>query len=469
MARVLIIDDDEGMSYTLKSLVRRMGHQVDSVLLLQEGLRQAAEIAFDVVFLDVRLPDGNGLEELPALKESRGKPEVIIITGTGDSDGAELAIQNGAWDYIEKPSSIQAMTLPLVRALQYREEKQSRVTSPVVLKRDKIIGDSPAIQNCLDLVAKAALGDANVLITGETGTGKELFARTIHENSPRKEGNFVVVDCASIPENLVASMLFGYEKGAFTGADRASSGLIRQASGGTLFLDEIGELPFSIQKAFLRITQERHFRPVGSKREVESNFRLVSATNRNLDEMVQAGLFREDLLYRIRTLEIHLPGLRNRQKDIKALCVSYMNTLCESHGIALKGFSPDFFQAIESFEWPGNVRELFNTLETSFLSAYADHTLFAKHLPVSIRVKVAQASLCSDSLVEKYFDDGLQSDAPPTLRDFRKQAVNRAEKQYLECLMKKTEFDIKEACRISGIERARMYNLLKKNNISKKK
>ena len=468
MASVLIIDDDEGMSYTLSSMVSKMGHQVCSALSLQDGVRQAAEADFDIVFLDVRLPDGNGLDALPTLKDGGGKPEVIIITGTGDKDGAELAIHNGAWDYIEKPSSIQAMTLPLVRALEYRQEKQSRSVAPVLLSRENVIGDSAAIRNCLDLVARASLGEANVLITGKTGTGKELIARTIHENSQRKDGDFVVVDCASIPENLVASMLFGHEKGAFTGADRASVGLIAQANGGTLFLDEVGELPLALQKAFLRITQERRFRPVGSKREIESDFRLLSATNKKLDEMMQAGMFRGDLLFRLRTLEIHLPSLQNRQEDIKSLAIYWMNMLCERHGLALKGFSPDFLQALDAYEWPGNVRELFNTLETALLAAYEDHTLFARHLPVPIRVKVAQASLCSDDLMEKYFDDGPFDDFRPTLREFRKQVVSKAEKQYLECLMRKTGFNIKEACSISGVERARMYNLLKIHNISKK-
>ncbi|MBI5558590.1 MAG: sigma-54-dependent Fis family transcriptional regulator [Deltaproteobacteria bacterium] len=468
MANVLIIDDDREMNYTLAAMVDKMGYDVVPAYTLREGLQEATEKKFDVVLLDIHLPDGNGLNALPSLRESSGRPEVIIITGSGDMDGAELAITNGAWDYIEKTSSILAMTLPLLRAMQYKEEKKKQDVTPILLNRQQIIGDSPAIRHCLDHVAKASISDANVLITGETGTGKELFARTIHENSRRRNGNFVIVDCASMPENLVASMLFGHEKGAFTGADKASSGLIKHADGGTLFLDEIGELPFSMQKAFLRITQERSFRPVGSKREEESDFRLLAATNRNLDDMARNGQFRSDLLFRLRTLTIHLPSLRERKKDIQSLAMFYMNRLCEQHCTDIKGFSPDFFRSILEYEWPGNVRELFNTIETTFLAAYNDPILFTMHLPVPLRVKLAQASITSHALEKSHLETSLDPAGPhPKLREFRQQVVNSGEKFYLENLMGRTRGNMKEACEISGLARARLYELFTKHNIDK--
>jgi two-component system, NtrC family, response regulator len=265
MAKVLIIDDEPMMSDVLAKMVQRLGHQVVSSQTLKEGLTQAAFSGFDVVFLDIFLPDGNGLEALPEIRSTKSTPEVIIITGSGDPDGAALAIKNGAWDYIQKPSSLEGMTLPFIRALQYREEKLAR--KPLtVLNRSGIIGNSPSILKCLDQVAQVAASDLNVLITGETGTGKELFARAIHDNSLRMKKNFVVVDCTSIPENLVESTLFGYAKGAFTGADRSFDGLIKQADGGTLFLDEVGNFHSPSKRSFCGSCKNIVFDPCGVKK-----------------------------------------------------------------------------------------------------------------------------------------------------------------------------------------------------------
>ncbi len=287
MANVLIIDDDKLICDWIANVVTRLGHQAVSTHLLREGLRKVQSASFDVVFLDVQMPDGSGLESMSKIKAARSSPEIIVITGLGHPDEAELAIQSGAWDYLEKPASFEAIKLPLLRALEYRAERRSGATT--VLKRSGIIGDSEKITACLELLAQAATSDANVLITGETGTGKELFAKVVHSNSCRAKRNFVVVDCTALPETLVESVLFGHARGAFTGAETSEEGLIKQADGGTLFLDEIGELPLLIQKKFLRVIQEHRFRPVGGRREIESDFRLVAATNRNLEIMVQAG------------------------------------------------------------------------------------------------------------------------------------------------------------------------------------
>jgi two-component system, NtrC family, response regulator len=314
MARILIVDDDEMTCETLLSLIRSQGHQVDGASRLKQGYRQLMKNSYDLVFLDVNLPDGNGIEAVTAFRNTPSFPEVVIITGEGDPDGAELALKSGSWDYVCKPFSLEEIRLPLVRALQYRKEKSSG-KAPLALRRTGIIGSSPETNTCLDLVAKAAHTNNNVLITGETGTGKELFARAIHENSSRSNRPFVVIDCAALPESLVESTLFGHEKGAFTGADRSREGLIKEADGGTLLLDEIGELPLAQQGAFLRVLQERRFRPVGSRADVFSDFRLIAATNRSIGRMVQAGTFREDLLFRLRSTSIDLPPLRNRLRE----------------------------------------------------------------------------------------------------------------------------------------------------------
>ncbi len=466
MAQVLIIDDSKIMCKMLSGLVLDRGYEATCAFTLEEGLEQAARRDFDVVFLDVWLPDGNGLEAIPMLRALPGSPEIIIITGSGDADGAELAISHGAWDYIEKTSSISQMALPLVGALQYRQEKQAH-KQPVALKREGLVGSSRPLHACLDLLAQAASSDVNVLITGATGTGKELFARAIHLNSSRAAKNFVVVDCAALPENLVESALFGYEKGAFTGADKASTGLITQAHGGTLFLDEVGELSNRMQKAFLRVLQERSFRPLSGKQEIKSDFRLVAATNRNLEEMVQQGRFRQDLFFRLRSLVINLPPLKERNGDISDLALYHTARICKRQGQAPKGFSPEFLRDLLAYDWPGNVRELVNVLDTALAAAHREPTLFPPHLPAYLRAKLARASILkeppiTENQVEVFCPD--RSLLP--LHEVRKTAVAEAENRYLQHLTQQANGDIRTACQISGLSRARLYSLLKQYDIS---
>lgn len=475
MAKVLIIDDDKMFGEMLADMVKTLGHESHCALTIEEGLHAALAGDFAVVFLDVRMPDGSGLELLPKFRETPSAPEVIIITGAGDPDGAELAILNGAWDYIEKSASIKQMSLPLVRALQYRREKQVK-KPPVALKLEGIIGKSPQMRLCYDLVAQAASNDANVLIYGETGTGKELFAKAIHANSSRFSRHFVVVDCAALPASLVESALFGHEKGAFTSADRAQVGLIKQADGGTLFLDEVGELPMEMQKAFLRVLQERRFRPVGSRYETASDFRLVAATNRDLDQLAAQGQFRPDLLFRLRALTIDLPPLRARPDDIKELALFHTAQVCDKWGIGPKGFAPEFLTALRAYDWPGNVRELFNTLDGALAEARYEPTLFPKHLSSQIRIKVARAAVSKEhafSYPHKLNSHPLPEEFPPgkrlpKLRDFRQAAIDEAEKQYLLELMSMTGGKVQEACIIADLSLPRLYALLKKYGISRR-
>ena len=462
MAHILIIDDDRLICETIANVVKRMGHEATSCFNLKQGREAADALGVDVILLDVRLPDGSGLNELPRLQAAPSLPEVIILTGYGDPDGAELAIRHGAWDYIQKPSTIEALTLPLLRALQFREEKKARKIV-VPFNREGIIGNSPGIRQCLALMGEIAHSDANVLITGETGTGKELFALAVHKNSGRSKGNFVVVDCAALPENLVESILFGHEKGAYTGADRAREGLVLQADRGTLFLDEVGELPLSIQKRFLRVLQGKKFRPVGANGEIDSDFRLIAASNRNLDQMVRQNHFREDLLFRLRSFSLELPSLRKRKEDIDDLAVYYTRELCRRYDIEPKEFSPEFLDALRSYPWPGNVREFINALERTLIAGRYDRVLFPKHLPTHIRIQMVRSSL----------GETPHSEAPPSysckgyrdIQDMREKVLQEAEKRYLADLVACTGGSIQEACAISGLSRSRLYTLLKKHNL----
>ncbi|MBW1697260.1 MAG: sigma-54-dependent Fis family transcriptional regulator, partial [Deltaproteobacteria bacterium] len=287
------------------------------------------------------------------------------------------------------------------------------------------------------------------------------------------ENPFVVVDCAALPESLVESILFVHEKVAFTGADKARVGLIKQADGGTLFLDEVAELPMGVQSRFLRVLQEKRFRPVGSKQEVKSDFRLIAATNRNLKRMIREGTFREDLLFRLQAMVVDLPPLRKRTEDIRDLAFYYTARICDRYGIDIKGFSPEFFEALTTYQWPGNVRELKNALEQAISIARDDPILFPVHLPDHIRIQLTKAALTTPK------DDGNNKDPAkimekvsepfadklPAYRKLREYVLLEAERKYFQDLIHVSKGNIEQACRIANLGRTRLYALLKKHNI----
>ena len=462
MANILVIDDEQYVCEFISDVFLDQGHDVQYALTFSDGRKMAASGGFDVVFLDVRLPDGNGLDLLPQIRERTDAPEVIIITGFGDPQGAALAINNDAWDYIEKTTSPDKLTLALNRVLQFRESKRSQTQSRV-LKLDGIVGHSTIMEECFSTLARAADTNANVLVTGETGTGKELFANAIHRNSDRSEQPLVVVDCASLPENLTESVLFGHDKGAFTGADRARTGLVKMADKGTLFLDEIGELPLSMQKKFLRVLESKSFRPIGGRTEIQSDFRLVSATHRDLDEMVRQDNFREDLLYRLRSSTIKIPPLREHKDDIKALAIHHMNIICDNHGVASKGFDPEVFNALACHDWPGNIRELVNVIEEVFALARNEPLIFPWHLPKFIRVKLTQSRVGPKEANSQTEQDHATPSSLPTWREFK--LIN--EGRYLNNLMIATDGNIAKASQISGIGRSQLYSLIEKHGLGR--
>ena len=327
------------------------------------------------------------------------------------------------------------------------------------------------------MAAQSAKSDATVLITGETGTGKELFANTIHINSRQKGRGYVVVDCAALPEQLVESVLFGNVKGAYTGADASREGLVKKADGGTLFLDEVGELPLSIQAKFLRVLQEKKFKPVGGTQEIHSNFRLISATNRDLDEMAKNGQFRNDLLFRLKTIHIELPILNECKEDIKDLTLHYIHRLCKHHGLETKGFVPEFLTILESYDWPGNTRELISSIEKAILANPDSSMLYPNYLPNNIRLQSIQSSIVKQqsahqqtthpggakSMRSIFLPDELLNPIKP-LKQVKNYIIGEAEKIYLKELKDATMGDIEKASTVAGISQSHLYSLLRKYN-----
>ena len=457
MAQVLIIDDEEMVCETLFSIFSGMGHEIFYSQTLKEGLAKIDSSNIDVVFLDVRLPDGNGLEVIDVIKQAFYAPEIIIFTGDENVDGVELAMQSGVWDYISKNESYTKFRFALNRALEYRKQKHK--LPGIKINRDMIVGESPLMAKCIGEVATASITDLPILITGETGTGKELFSRAIHINSNRASAEFVVIDCTALPDHLVESALFGHVKGAFTGAFSNKTGLLTIAHKGTLFLDEVGELPLNIQKKFLRVLQEKKFRPVGGDYEVESDFRLICATHRDLRQMVKTKEFREDLFFRIFSMNIHLPALRDRKTDIQAIVKKHL-AVKTKHSKDVYKLSGEFLNEIQSYEWPGNVRELLNTIDLICSGLVTGSTLFPHHLPGHIRA----------AIIKKRFDisnkqlTGLSGSSSVSKRNCTslkyKDYMEKMKLGYLQDLLTITNRNIPECCKRSGLSRSQFYRLI---------
>ena len=466
LGNVLIIDDDRTIRDALARVVTRLGHAPDMAATLGEGLRRAGEADVDVVFLDVRMPDGNGLDAIGEIRRAPSHPEVIVITGWGDPDGAERAMRQGAWDYIEKPPTVKTMTAPLVSAMEHRRQARSGPSGAEPFRFAGIAGGNPKRAQCLEQAAKAAQSDVNVLLTGPTGVGKELFAQAIHDNSPRRAKSFVVVDCAALPSGIVESVLFGSEKGVYTGADRRREGVLLRAHEGTLFLDEVAEMPLSVQKAFLRVLQERRVRPVGGLDEAPCHFRLVAATNQNLEAMAAEGLFREDLLFRLQGVGIELPPLAGHPDDILDFAAHFAAEAASRLGMVARPFPDEFSRALLAYPWPGNVRELKNTIEGALALAQGDEALLPVHLPLHIRVCAARNRVAGRAVgAAREEGDGVEPSLAlgllPQFRDFRDQG----EARYLRALAGRYGGDVARMLEISGLSRSRLYALLKKHGI----
>ena len=387
--RVLVVDDDRRMCELLATGLGRKGFAVITEQSAEDAFDLVGRSELDVVVTDLNMRGLNGIQLCERVVASFPDVPVIVITAFGSLDTAIAAIRAGAYDFITKPLEIEVLVLALERALTHgrlrAEVKRLReALSDAGTRFDDVVGASPAIRRVHELIERIADADASVLITGESGTGKEVVARALHRRGRRKDGPFIAINCAALPETLLESELFGHERGAFTDARAARSGLFVQANGGTLFLDEIGELPLPLQPKLLRALQERAVRPLGSEREVPFDVRLVTATNRDLETAVHEGRFREDLFFRVNVIHVPLPPLRARGGDILLIAQRFVNEYAARSGRAVTGLSPQAAERLLAYAWPGNVRELENCIERAIALAQHDKIL-PDDLPEKIR------------------------------------------------------------------------------------
>ncbi|MBO6524576.1 MAG: sigma-54-dependent Fis family transcriptional regulator [Balneolaceae bacterium] len=450
---ILVTDDERAIRNTLKEILEFEDYKVSTAESGQEALDLIAKESIDLMFLDIKMKGLDGLETLKKLREAGHGFPVIMISGHGTIEIAVEATKIGAYDFLEKPPDLNRLLLTVRNALSVQTlTKEVNQIKKKLPKVQEIIGDSKAITRINSMIAKVAPTQSRVLITGENGTGKELVATWVHEKSPRSSGSFVEVNCAAIPSELIESELFGHEKGAFTGANEQRIGKFEQADGGTLFLDEIGDMPLDAQAKVLRALQENKITRVGGNESISVDVRILAATNKNLEEEIKEGNFREDLFHRISVIPIHVPPLRERKQDIPLIAKACLEKLKASDiSFASVSFSKDGLKALENREWSGNVRELQNAVER--LGILSPTNRIDKDA-----VETVLKSRKADS-------KDLQSIAEGTddFQDFKE----AAERLFLVQQLEKHDWNISQTAEAVGIQRSHIYNKMKKYNIER--
>ena len=366
MSKILVIDDERAIRRALREILEFEEFEVVEAENGKEGLEKAIAGSFDIIFCDIKMPLMDGMEVLDALLKAKIDTPVIMISGHGNIETAVQAIKNGAFDFIEKPLDLNRILVTIRNAKDRTvlvEETKQLKTTVKKFKGSSIIGETEGIIKIKEMIEKVAPSDARVLITGGNGTGKELVARSLHDNSNRRKMQFIEVNCAAIPAELIESELFGHERGAFTSAVKDKKGKFELASGGTLFLDEIGDMSLSAQAKVLRALQENVIQRVGGERDIKVDCRVVAATNKDLRKEIEEGRFREDLYHRLAVILIHVPSLNERRDDIPVLAEHFLTMVCSEHGIPRKSFSEDAILALQKTDWSGNIRELRNIVE----------------------------------------------------------------------------------------------------------
>jgi two-component system response regulator GlrR len=443
--KILAVDDDRSLLELLKIRLESLGYEVVTAFKEEDAIEAVKSQVFDLSIVDLQLLRQDGISLMEDLHLILPEMPVIILTGYGSIENAVEAMKKGAYSYLTKPFDPRDLILQIEKAIENRrlasEVKRLRGLLEQKYSFDNIVTRSERMERVLEIVSQIAKTDSTVYIHGESGTGKELIAKALYLASERKNGPFVAINCAALPEPLLESKLFGHEKGAFTGALRSTKGLFTQAHGGTIFLDEIGDMSLAIQAKLLRVLQERQFYPVGSEKLVDVDVRVIVATNKNLEDQVKQGLFREDLFYRIHVIPIHLPPLRERREDIPLLVEHFLKKIGQQMKKEVRGFTPQAMQRLMLHDWPGNVRELENTVE------YA--------------VAMTQQEFITEELIRQPGDAVLEK----TWKPF-KEAKNAFERDYLINLLQQCQGNVSKAAELAGKYRADFYDLIKKHNIN---
>ena len=457
-SRILLVDDEEIVIRSCRRIFSDEKFDVVAVSDGREALRQIEDSRFDVIVLDIMMPGIDGLEVLRRVKETHPEVEVVMVTGLSQIDTAVRAMKLGAFDYLAKPFDPDELMLVVERALERRqllqENQQLKGQLSSKYRFENIIGASAAMQEVYHLIAQCAPTNSTILITGESGTGKEQIARAIHYNSLRKDKPFVAVDCNSLTETLLESELFGHAKGAFTGAISNKKGMFEAARGGTLFLDEIGNISLSTQAKLLRVLQEREFRAVGDTHTQVADIRLITATNKDLQAMIAAGSFREDLFYRINIFPVRMPSLRDRRDDIPALAFHFLKIFGVELGKDVTEISEDAMSELMHYDWPGNVRELENVVQRAMILT-ADKVVRRAHL-----------GNIADGKWQAELDAPRNSDELKRLKKaVREKSVESIEKGFVFEALKRNDWNVTRSAEETGMQRANFQALMKKYDI----
>jgi len=453
-ARILVVDDEPIVCESCKRILDEEGYEVDVAFSGQEAFEKMKRDTYDIVITDLKMPGIDGMEVLKTFRSEYPETMVIMITGFSTVETAVEAMKLGAFDYIPKPFTPDEVSLVVKKAI----ERKSLLLENIYLRSElqekygfhNIVGKSKKMQEVYRTIVKVAPTDRTVMIYGQTGTGKELVARAIHYNSPRKDKPFVPVDCAVLAENLLESELFGHVRGSFTGAVTTKPGLFEVAEGGTVFLDEIGNISLSIQAKLLRVLQEREFTPVGGTTPKKVDIRIIAATNKDLEKMIKEETFREDLYYRLNIVPITLPGLKERQEDIPMLAMHFLNKYAEEMGKSIKGFTPAAMEKLVRYAWPGNVRELENIIERTIVMSEGE-MVQPEHLPLPSEKADAEIEVPETS-----------EELKEIKKQLREKAVEDVEKAFILRALERNHWNVTRAAEEVGMLRPNFQAMMRK-------